>query len=65
MVSLVEAMLDLHKQLSAARTDHDKTLIQRQIHATDKQIDKLVYELYSLTEEEIEIVEDTTLRVKP
>ena len=47
----------LHKQLSSARADHDKTLIQRQISATDGQIDKLVYELYGLTEEEIKIVE--------
>jgi hypothetical protein len=31
-------------------------MIQRQIDATDKQIDTLVYELYGLTEEEIKIV---------
>lgn len=35
-------------------------MIQRQIEATDKQIDTLVYELYGLTEEEIEIVEGKT-----
>jgi hypothetical protein len=29
----------------------------RQIQATDAQIDRLVYELYGLTEEEIKIVE--------
>ncbi len=33
-----------------------KTKIQRQIDATDKQIDKLVYDLYGLTEKEIKIV---------
>ena len=32
-------------------------MIQRQIDATDRQIDKLVYELYELTPEEIKIVE--------
>ena len=57
MVQLVEQMLDLNKQLLNAKTDHEKTLIQRQIDATDSQIDKLVYELYDLTEEEIKIVE--------
>ena len=57
MVELVEQMLSLHKQLVAAKTDHDKTTLQRQIDATDKQIDRLVYELYGLTEEEIKIVE--------
>jgi hypothetical protein len=36
----------------------------RQIEATDQEIDALVYELYGLTEEEIEIVEEhgTNLR---
>ena len=38
-------------------TDHERTLIQRRIDATDKEIDKLVYELYDLTDEEIAIVE--------
>ena len=58
MVSLVEQMLSLNKQLSTAKTDHEKTALQRQIDATDNQIDKLVYELYGLTEEEIRIVEE-------
>ena len=60
MVELVERMLQLHKDLAAARTDHDKTLLHRQIATTDKEIDKLVYELYGLTEEEIRIVEEAT-----
>ena len=34
-----------------------KELYQRQIEATDRQIDALAYELYGLTEEEIGIVE--------
>lgn len=57
MVKLVESMLKLHEQLAAAKTAHDKILIQRQIDATDRQIDALVYELYGLTDEEIRIVE--------
>ncbi len=57
MVGLVEQMLDLNKKLPEAKTDHDKNLIQRQIDYTDSEIDKLVYELYGLTEEEIKIVE--------
>ena len=58
MVQLVEQMLALHKQLPEAKTGHEQTLIQRQIDATDRQIDKLVYELYELTPEEIAIVEN-------
>jgi len=33
------------------------TLISRQIESTDRQIDELVYEMYGLTKEEMEIVE--------
>ena len=57
MVSLAEAMLDMHRKLAAARTPQEKTAHERQIAATDAEIDKLVYELYGLTEDEIKIVE--------
>ena len=43
--------------LPKAKTEHEKTAISRQIQATDRQIDQLVYELYGLTEDEIRIVE--------
>jgi hypothetical protein len=56
MVSLVDQMLSLNRQLKEARTPHEQTGLQRQIEATDGQIDALVYELYGLTEEEIKIV---------
>jgi hypothetical protein len=35
------------------------TVLQRKIYTTDRQIDRLVYELYELTDEEIAIVEGT------
>lgn len=60
MVHLVKHMLSLQKELSDAKTAHEKTALQRQIGATDQQIDQLVYELYGLTEEEIRIVEEST-----
>jgi hypothetical protein len=53
----VREMLTLHKQLSGAKTGHEKELLQRQIAGTDREIDWLIYELYGLTEEEIKIVE--------
>ena len=56
MVHLVERMLDLNKQLDEAKEPQAKTVLQRQIEATDRQIDNLVYELYGLTEKEIKIV---------
>ena len=36
---------------------HVKTALQRQIAATDREIDRLVYELYGLTEVEVGVVE--------
>jgi len=59
LVGLVERMLALHKKLAAATIPADKELYQRQIEATDGEIDTLVYQLYGLTEEEIRIVEGT------
>jgi len=56
MVVLVERMLDLHKQLAAAKNPNDKTNLQRDIESTDRQVDQLTFELYGLTHEEIEIV---------
>ena len=35
----------------------DKELYERQIKMVDAQIDRLVYDLYELTEEEVKVVE--------
>ena len=60
MVALVERMLELHKR--DPQTPQEADRLQREIAATDAAIDKLVYELYGLTEEEVRIVETGTLR---
>jgi hypothetical protein len=57
MVKLVDEMLSLNKKLALAKADHDKTSLKRQIDYTDTEIDALVYKLYALTPDEIEIVE--------
>ncbi|HUU98974.1 MAG TPA: hypothetical protein VM487_24850 [Phycisphaerae bacterium] len=44
----------------AAVVARAKAALRRQIDATDRQIDRLVYELYGLTDEEIRIVEEAT-----
>ena len=59
VVSLVSQMLDLHKRLASANTPDEKTLIQRRIDAADEEINKIVYQLYGLTPEEIQIIEET------
>jgi spore coat polysaccharide biosynthesis predicted glycosyltransferase SpsG len=60
LVALVDQMLSLHKSIIAAKSGHEKEAIQRQIDATDPRIDRLVYDLYGLTEEEIKLVEEAT-----
>jgi primosomal protein N'' len=57
MVTLVDQMLTLHRQLAAVKTLAERTRLERQIAATDQRIDRLVYALYGLTEAEIKIVE--------
>jgi adenine-specific DNA-methyltransferase len=57
LVALVENMLDLQKKYHAAKMERDKELYERQIKIVDAQIDKRVYELYGLTEEEVKVVE--------
>ena len=57
LIHLVGQTLALGEELAGATISTDKDLFQRQIEATDRQIDALVYELYGLTEEEIAVVE--------
>ena len=52
LCGVVGQMLSLNKQLPSAKTDHEKTALQRQIDATDQQIDQFVYELYEISQQE-------------
>jgi hypothetical protein len=55
-------MAEILKRIAelAAKNPNDKSRLEREIEATDHQIDQLVYELYELTEEEVKIVEEAT-----
>jgi len=54
--SLMGRMLKLHK--SSPLTPQDKERVAREIESTDRAIDRLVYELYGLSEDdEVKIVE--------
>ena len=50
-------MLALHKSLALAQSPVGKERLEKQIKSTDDGIDKLVYDLYGLNQEEIRIVE--------
>jgi hypothetical protein len=55
---LVEQMLALHAQ-TTGRTPQEQIAVGRQIAATDREIDRLVYDLYGLTDDAIRIVEES------
>jgi hypothetical protein len=57
IVALVERIITLQHQLQKSNFTQTQIVIQRQIEATDRHIDQLVYKLYKLTDEEIKIVE--------
>lgn len=49
-----------HTREKSAKLQNMKHPLHRQVEATDRQIDQLVYELYGLTDAEIRIVEKAT-----
>jgi adenine-specific DNA-methyltransferase len=57
LVMLVEKKLELQKKYHETRMERNKELYERQIRIVDKQIDRLVYDLYGVTEEEVKVVE--------
>ncbi len=58
VVRLVEQFLTAQGHLSEAHTDRDKSYYENKCVAVDNQINRLVYELYGLTDEEVAIVEE-------
>jgi len=54
----VKHIIELHKRFAMSKTPDERKVLERQIGVVDGQIDRLVYALYGLTEEEIRIVED-------
>ncbi len=60
MINLVNQMLELNKKLAESKMPQTTEMLKRQIEATDRQIDELVYKLYDLTDEEIKIVESVS-----
>jgi hypothetical protein len=56
IVRLVEQMLQAKERLANAKTEAETNRLEMQCQSSDRQIDRAVYELYGLTEEEIKIV---------
>lgn len=57
LVALVDKMLALTPKLRATTSQSESAALQNAITTTDAAIDRLVYQLYGLTEDEIRLVE--------
>ena len=57
LIALADQMLEAQSRLQHTLSDEDKKLLEQRSAIIDKQIDKAVYQLYGLTEEEVKIVE--------
>ncbi|CAE7202781.1 eco57IR [Symbiodinium necroappetens] len=64
MVKLVKSMLDmnarLHGEGGEKLTPQERRVLESRIAYTDREIDRLVYDLYGLTDEEIAAIEEAT-----
>ena len=59
LVKLVEQMLKAKKEEQNAQSDHEKNLYKNLTESLDYKINNLVYKLYNLTPEEIDLVENS------
>ena len=59
LVKLVEQMLKAKKEEQNAQSDHEKNLYENLTESLDYKINNLVYKLYNLTPEEIDLVENS------
>ena len=56
---LVSSLLECRRMLEAVRTDQERSALQRQFDAADQDLDRLVYQLYQLTPDEVTLVESS------
>ncbi|HZY96801.1 MAG TPA: TaqI-like C-terminal specificity domain-containing protein [Candidatus Cybelea sp.] len=57
LVQLVDEMLVLRRRASRARAPQEKQVLERRTKAVDSEIDRVVYRLYGLTEQQTKLVE--------
>lgn len=60
IISNVHRMLKMYKELTVTKSPDVQERLQRDIAATDRAIEQLVYQLYGLTDEEIRLIETAT-----
>ena len=59
IIELVDSIIDFNHQLDKCNIPKDKKILENQIGIIDSKLNELIYELYGLTNDEIEIVENS------
>lgn len=59
LIRYVDTIMELKKQLHTTLTDSSKERLQNQINSIEFSIDRLVYSLYDLSSEDIEVIESS------
>jgi hypothetical protein len=57
MVAKVSAIQEATRELADAKSDRDMRFFKNKCAALDRKIDRIVYDMYGLTEEEVQIVD--------
>jgi hypothetical protein len=60
VIALVEHIVALREKLSQCLVGHERDLLEGEVEATERQLNRVVYELYGLGEAEIDLVEGWT-----
>lgn len=58
LINYCDKLLDLTESLVSCKTPNQKNIFELQIKKINEDINQLIYELYDLKDEEIEIVEN-------
>ena len=53
LVNLVDSMIEINKKLNSEKNPDVATMLRRQVEVIDGEIDRLIYGLYGLTDEEV------------
>ena len=59
VIKNVDLLIELTKKLESINLEREKEIIQKQINALEKQNDEIIYKLYGLTKEEIDVIEES------
>jgi hypothetical protein len=65
IVRLSRSMLDLYARLGGVRTDQEHKAISQRIEWTDRRLNQSIYSLYSLSEEQINVIESPRNALNP